>query len=382
MAIALVGALAVAATAYGRPAASTAPNAAAASTAISCRSPQIGLMAPLTGDAASVGQEQGNWAKYAAQRFNASQKKIRARMVDGDTQLDPAQASTVGQRFASNSAIAGIVGPAGSQEIIAVSPIFRRAGLAYVSGSATRTTLTNGSNRGFFRVVPNDGVQGPTIARYIARTIKARKVMIVDDQTAYSVPLSNSIQANLRAANVDVDRQSVNQDQSDFSSIVSRIASDTRVVVLAWQLAAKAQVFGQQMREQGKTATIVGTDGLFSPSDFKINGSYVAAFAPDIRTIPASRKFVAGYNARYGKNWGTFGPPTYAAAWAMLKAIQKACADNRATRAEVLKFMRQTSIPPKDNVLGGTLRFTANGDVRGAKFYMFQIRNGQYVTVG
>ena len=43
-------------------------------------------------------------------------------------------------------------------------------------------------------------------------------------------------------------------------------------------------------------------------------------------------------------------------------------------------WIRRTQITP--SILGGTLRFDARGDVRGAKFYIFNIRNGQYVTVG
>ena len=65
LAVALVGSLAVAAAAYGRPAATTAPSATGAATAISCTRPTVGFLAPLTGDAASIGAETRNWARYA-----------------------------------------------------------------------------------------------------------------------------------------------------------------------------------------------------------------------------------------------------------------------------------------------------------------------------
>ena len=64
--------------------------------------------------------------------------------------------------------ILGVIGPAGSDEVQAVAPILRKAGLAFASGSATRVSLTNGSWKGyFFRDVPNDGVQGPTAANFM-----------------------------------------------------------------------------------------------------------------------------------------------------------------------------------------------------------------------
>jgi hypothetical protein len=34
-----------------------------------------------------------------------------------------------------------------------------------------------------------------------------------------------------------------------------------------------------------------------------------------------------------------------------------------------------------DTILGGPMQFTPNGDVKGAKFHIFKIENGKYVTV-
>src|SRR6266508_4352022 len=79
--------------------------------AASCKG-SVGVMGPFTGDAASVGQEQLNWAKFSLERFNTENKTSYA-MVEGDTQLNLAQASTVAQQFLSNAAILGVGGPAG-----------------------------------------------------------------------------------------------------------------------------------------------------------------------------------------------------------------------------------------------------------------------------
>jgi branched-chain amino acid transport system substrate-binding protein len=362
---------------------------------INCRRPAIGYMGPLTGDAASIGQETIGWARYAVNGFNASrtsrQSNMKFRLIPLDTRLDAALASTAAQRLASNTAVAGVVGPAGSQEVVSSGPIFRRSSLAFVSGSATRTSLTNGSIPTFFRVVPNDAVQGPTVARYIARTLRRTRVAVLDDQTSYGQPLANSIAANLRAARATITlRESVNQDQTDFSSLVSRIPRDTQIVVLAWQLANRAQVFTQQMRAQGRTAVIFGTDGLYQPGQFTVNNSYISSFAPDIRTLRAAQPFVRGYLRQRGvvRNFGTFGPPVHEATRALINAIRNACASipvrrtglTGPRRSEIVLQMRRTLIRP--SLFGTTLSFTRRGDVRGAKFFIFQIRNGRYVTIG
>ena len=86
------------------------------------------------------------------------------------------------------------------------------------------------------------------------------------------------------------------------------------MIFLPWQVAANAQLFGNQLAEQQKDAVIFGSDGLFSPDDFKIAGSYVSSFAPDITGLddPAIQEMVAAFEDEYG-DFGTFGPPTFAA---------------------------------------------------------------------
>ena len=369
IAVLTITSLAIVASAFAR--ADVAPTATAASSA-SCTGAKIGFMGPITGDAAFIGKEQLGFAKYAIRKLAGGTIKL----VEGDTQLDPAQASTVGTKFHANADILAVVGPAGSQEVLAVAPIFKKAQrLPFISGSATLTSLTNGSIPNFFRVVPNDSVQAPTTAKYIRQILKAKDVFIVDDQTAYSKPLANGVQSNLRAGGVKVTRNSVNQKVTDFSALVAKIGSEIDVVYLPWQIAANAQIFGQQMKEQGKKAIIFGSDGLDS-GDFKLAGSYVSAFAPDIRGIAGNAAFVKGYGAKFVSN---FGPPSYVATQAAIAAIKKACTDGAATRAEVQKNLKATFIPKI--VLGGNLQFTARGDVKGSKFYIFKVGAGGKKTL-
>jgi branched-chain amino acid transport system substrate-binding protein len=255
----------------------------------------IGIMGPFTGDVAAIGQEQLNWAKFAVDQFN-TERGTTFELVEGDTQLDPAQAATVAPQFVSNSDIAAVVGPAGSQEVEAVGQIYGDAGIAFISPSATATNLTTDYET-FFRVVPTDADQGPTDATYMVETLGAQNVLIIDDQSSYSTGLADSTTEALEAGGATVSRESVSQDQTDFSGLVSAVADDTDVVFLPWQVAANAQLFGNQLEEQGKDVVIFGSDGLFSPDDFSIAGAYVSSFAPDITGLddPAIQELVSAF---------------------------------------------------------------------------------------
>jgi branched-chain amino acid transport system substrate-binding protein len=339
----------------------------------------IGMEGPLTGPVAVLGQEQLHFAQLALLKDNlANHTKIT--LVQGDTQLNPAQATTVTQQFTSNSKIVAVVGPAGSQEVEAVGPLMARAGLAFISGSATAAALTTGKYPTFFRTVSKDSVQGPQDANYIVNTLHPKALMIVDDQEAYSTGLVSAMVPIFKSAGIKVDHESVSQKVTDFSSLVAKVTPATTVVVLPWQIAANAQQFGRNLTQQHKKALIFGTDGLFSPGTFTINGSYVSSFGPDITAIPADAAIVLAAKAKFG-SFGTFGPPVFAATHVVDQAIASVCKSGQTpSRSNVLAAIKKTD--EATTILGQPIKFTSSGDVVNGKFFLFKINStGKYQLI-
>jgi branched-chain amino acid transport system substrate-binding protein len=338
----------------------------------------VGIEAPITGDVAVLGDEQLAFAQLAVAQDNAA-NHTNIKLVQGDTQLMPAQATTVSQQFIANSKIVAVVGPAGSQEVAAVGPLFSRAGMGFITGSATNSDLTNGKNPTFFRVVSRDALQGPQDAHYIVNHLHPKALMIVDDQESYSTGLVSSMIPIFKAAGISVDHESVSQKVTDFSSLVSKVNGNTSVVVLPWQVAANGEQFGKNLAEQHKHAVIFGTDGMQS-SSFTIPGSYVSAFGPDIKAIPADAAIAAAAKAKYPK-YGTFGPPVLAATHVIDQAIASVCKSGQTpSRSNVLAAIKATNEPT--SILGQPIKFDSHGDLVGAKWFLFKINKaGQYKLV-
>jgi branched-chain amino acid transport system substrate-binding protein len=379
---ATLAALAVVAAAVARP---TSPSTSSTATAgISCKKGvSVGMLAPITGPAASIGGDQLHWAQYYFTQWNKVKGHVKIKLVQGDTQLDPSKASTVAQSFASNGSIVGVIGPAGSDEVQAAAPILSKAGLAFASGSATRVSLTNGSYKGFFfRDVPNDGVQGPTAANYMFNKLKVKSgdsIMVVDDQESYSTGLADIVGASLSAKGVKVDRESISQKATDFSSLIAKVPSSMKVVYLPFQLSSQAQLFAQQLKAQGKSAVAFGSDGTFDSSKFTVDGSYISFFAPDVTTIKADALIVKSFQKQYPGATSPFGAPNYVLAQMYATAITRSCGDGKLTRLEVRKNFGKVKLGT--SLLGTPIRFTANGDLANAAFHIFKIVNGKYVTV-
>ena len=348
------------------------------------------LVTPVTGGAGFLGAEQGAWAKYAVKTL-APKLGLKVKFVLGDTPVEQgaAVAQTLAQKYVGDKSVLAILGPSTSGAVAASSATYGQAKIAHISPSATRTSLTQGSNKeassAFFRVVPGDYIQGPTDANFMVKNLKVKKVVLLDFQEPYSVGLADAVEASLKKAGVSTTRLSAPNTTTDYSAYVTKVPCDADIVFFPTQKPGDAQTFAQQLIEQGKKAHVFGGDGSNDSSAFKAPGSYVSNFAPDITGIAADKAIIAGWKKdNPGKAVGSFGPPSYGAAQIALSAIKLACTQGhgKVTRQAVLQNIKKVRVP--NWILGGQFRWsTKSNDPLNAKFYIFQIQpNGSYKLVG
>ncbi len=401
-AVAAVFAVVVATSAWGSAKAPAKVSAAAAKSIKCGKTVQIGIAYPATGGVAFLGATQIDWAKYAVKRWNASHK-LKIKLVQGDTQLTTNAAANlaVAHSFASNGKILAVTGPAGSQEVQDSAAIYKGAGLAPVSGSATRIFLTRAAVVGgknnpretfkgyFYRTVPNDGQQGDRVAAFIHTTLKYKHVYIIDDEEAYSQGLADQVQNDLKKAGVNASRNHVAQNVSDFSSLIASIPNSTQIVYIPWQQAAEAQTFAQQLKASGKKAVVMGSDGIDVPGQFEAHGAYVSGFPVDFNS-----PIVKAFTKAHGGKPETFGLPSYTSVWVNATAIQMACkaGHGKTNRTAVRKDLLKVKLSAKTSVLGFPVQFLNKnkgtyqgpGDMGGtADFAIFHINtSGVYVNVG
>jgi branched-chain amino acid transport system substrate-binding protein len=365
-------------------------SAAAKTEAVSCKSTlKIAVVTPLTGGGAFLGNEQLSWAKYAVKTL-APKYGLKIKLLAGDTPFEGGAAPTVtlAQKYVADKSVVAIIGPAASGHVAASSETYFKAGIAHISPSATRTTLTKTGAKeaspAFFRVVPGDYIQGPTDAKFMISK-GAKNVVLFDFQEPYSQGLADVTQAVLKAKGVTTTRLSVSQTTTDFSSFVTKVPSNADFVFFPTQKPPDAQNFAQQMIEQGKKATMFGSDGANAPGVFKVPGAFVSNFAGDISSIASDKALIAGWQKdNPSATLGSFGPPAYLAVQVALNAIKRACDAGKGQitdRRNVVRNVKRIVI--KNSILGGDFRFsTKSNDPLNGRFYIFQIQsNGSYKDV-
>jgi branched-chain amino acid transport system substrate-binding protein len=345
---------------------------------------KIGFMGPLTGGAAFLGQEQLNFAKVAVALFS-EETGFNVQLVEGDDMMSPDEGKIVAERFVADPSVLAVVGPAGSQVCEATQPTFADASLVHITPSCTRTSLTDPGTPTFFRVVPTDADQGPTDADYMVNTLGVKSAYLVDDQSSYAVGLTDELEAALKELGVtEVQRASVNQQDTDFSSLVTTIiTANPDVVFFPGQFGGQLATLAVQLKEQNYDGIYFLADGAFDPSWVQTagaaaEGTYLSFFAPDPHFVSQARDYVTRYEADFG-DFGAFGGPSGLAARIALEAIKRCSDAGDLTRACVVKETAATNMP--DSILGVPVSFGPGNQIAGGKFFIFQVKDGAFALV-
>jgi branched-chain amino acid transport system substrate-binding protein len=345
---------------------------------------KLGYIGPLTGGAAFLGQEQLNFVKVAVQIFN-EETGFNVQVVEGDDMMNADEGKIVAERMIADESILAVVGPAGSQICESTQVLFQEANMVQITPSCTRTTLTDPGTPTFFRPVPSDADQGPTDAQYMVEQLGAQSAYLVDDQSSYAVGLTDELAAALNELGVtNVERASVTQDTTDFSSLVTTIvAANPDIVFFPSQISGQLATMAVQLREQGYQGTYFLADGAFdlnwvNTAGAAAEGTYLSFFAPDPHFVPQARDYVSRYESQFGE-FGAFGGPAALSARVVLEATQRCYEANDLTRACVVTETTATNM--SDSPLGIPVTFGSGNQIEGGQFFIFQVQEGKFVLV-
>lgn len=337
---------------------------------------KIAYQGPLTGPEAQTGTDGIRGVKLALKIYNASKPKIKVEVYEGDDQGDDALGKTVGAGIAADPAVVGAL-TAYSGPTIAALPSYKAAGLVIVSPSATRVGLTDPTSPSygapvFHRIVSNDALQGPALARVATTGVKNPTVFMVSDQTSYSEGLFTAVKAALGTALEASDKAA--KGTTDFSATISKVRASKANVVIYTGYYADGAKFLKQLRDKNYKGVFAAGDGVLNSEFPKLAGKRQSEgarlTAPIVPLEVASPKLTADFKKEFGANPGVYTTEAFTATNMILEAIKA----GKTTRADILAYVK--AIKHK-NVAGVTISFNEFGDLSGSGLMnSFVVRNG------
>lgn len=357
------------------PAATTAPAAPSGITIT------IAHAGPLTGSIAHLGKDDENGVALAVEQANQQKltiggQPVTFRMVSEDDQADPKIGTTVAQKLV-DARVAAVIGHLNSGVTIPASEIYSRAGIPMVSGSATNPDVTERGLKGVFRTVGRDDQQGPAIAAYIANELKAKRVAIVDDKTAYGEGLANEVEKSLRGAKVSiVGRERTSDKETDFKAILTKIKARNPDVVFHGGMDATGGPMLKQARELGIKAAFAFGDGACTEQVAALAGTAAEGLVCSQAGLPkeaASKEFVEAFRAKYGEI-RQYSPYYYDATRAVIEAMKKAdSTDPEKFTPEIFNVSFSGAT--------GTVEFDKKGDRKDADITIFKLQGGKVMPI-
>lgn len=352
--------------------------------AMAAKTIRIGVMAPMTGNWASEGQEMKQIVELLAAEINATGgvngQQVEAVMEDDGG--DPRTAALAATRLTTKDVIA-VVGNYGSSITEAAQMILDEAPLVQIANGSTAVRLTEKGLKYFLRTSPRDDEQG----RVAAQTLKAqgfKKVAVLHDNTSYAKGLADETMGLLKGLGIDVVfADALTPGERDYSAILTKMKGKNPDAVFFTGYYPEAGLLLKQKAQVGWTVPFIGGDATNNPDLVKIAGKEAAAgfyfLSPPVpQDLPyaKAKKFVADYSAKYGSAPGSI--------WAVLSgdgflSIVDAVKATGSTDTEKIAAYLKTEGTKVDG-LTGPIAFNAKGDRVGEVYQVYKVNaDGQFV---
>ena len=345
---------------------------------------RIGSASPASGPSAHLGKDTENGARLAIEDLNAQGltidgKKVKWVLLAEDDGGDPKQGTAVAQKLV-DAGVVGVVGHLNSGTTVPASKIYHSAGIPQISPSATTPLYTHQGFKSAFRVVANDNMIGGILGRYAVVTLKARRVAVIDDRTAFGQGLADEFIKGVKAAGATeiVSRQFTNDKASDFNAILTQVRSRNPDLIFYGGMDAVAGPMLKQIKALGMAARFMGGDGVCSErlpilagdgvGEDKVTCAVAGGVSGAQEAVYAD--FIARYRQRFNLELQTYAPYAYDAVMVLATAMHNARSSDPAKYLPELAKIKYQGIT-------GSISFDPNGDLRDAALTLYTYRHGK-----
>ncbi len=340
---------------------------------------KLGVAGAHSGDLASYGLPSVNAAKLVVKNINAAGGVLgkQVELLIEDDVCKPEVAGNTATKLVSDGADL-VLGHICSGATKAALGFYKEAKIVTMSPSATNPDLTlTGDYPNFFRTIPHDAKQAELQVEFATKTLGVKKIAILHDKGDYGKGQAELAKKYFTEAGVEVVLfEGVTPGAVDYSAIVSKVRRKKPELVVWGGYHPEASKIVTLMRKKKMKTMFMGADGVKDDTFIKVAGKYaegVYATGPmDISSNPLAKKAKKEHQEEFGSDPGAFFDAAYAAAQAMLNAVEKA---GTTDYDAVVKTLRTEYV---DTPLG-KIRFDDMGDATGIGFTVYKVQDGKFV---
>src|SRR3989338_445041 len=290
---------------------------------------KIGVLQPLTGDAASYGESEYKAIRIAAEEINKT-GGINGRQIEliaEDSKCDPQAGGTAAQKLVNVDGVKVIIGGACSGETLAAAKITEPAKVILLSPSASSPKVSEAGDF-VFRTYPSDALAGRINARYAYEKLGARKAAVFTELTDYAQGLREVYKTSFQEFGGEiVADETYNTGDVDFRTQVLKIKSkNPDIIYVVPQSPTPGVAIFKQLREAGVKAQFTTAEVLLDRQVVKDNakaleGVIGVEVAVDYDNNTKANSLRTAHRAKFNSDPGSFAANAYDAVYLIRDAI-------------------------------------------------------------
>ncbi|HEX4239333.1 MAG TPA: ABC transporter substrate-binding protein [Xanthobacteraceae bacterium] len=369
---------------------------------------KIGVLMPLTGNAAATGQAAKAAIEVAADIVNNPHPELsnlplattaglphlggaKLEVVFVDHQGNPSQAQQLATRLITEDKVNALMGAYQSSCTFTATPVAERYGIPFMVGDSAALNITTRGFKYVFRATPIATDYARTYMRFFADMKKEGRainsIAIVNENTDYGTSVGDAIEAEAKKNNVPVAiRIPYSASSTDVTAQVLQLKDKKPDVIIFISYTADSILYIKTMRNMDyRPPMVLGDDSGFSDPSFvpaisDIGQSLMNRSAWDIgKPGSTTYKINEMYKAKTGRGLDDTSGHNMQGFLALAEAIDRAgSADAEKIRDALVK----TDLKPEQLMMGYQgIKFDETGQNILAATYLIQLHSGRYELV-
>lgn len=351
---------------------------------------KVGVIAELTGDIPAVGASCKNAAEMAVAEVNDSggiqlgDRKYKIDLIIEDNAGKADQSASAAQKLITQNKVVAIVGPNASRYALPAAEIAESSKVVLITpwSTAPKATLdsrTGASKKYVFRSCFIDPFQGRVVAKFVLDNLKLKKAAVLYDVASeYNKGIAEIFrEVYEQNGGSIVAFETYTTNDKDFSSQLTKIKQAGPEIIFLPNYYSEVPLQIQQAKRLGIAVPFVGADAWGSAELTKLCGAdcdgyyFSTHYAADAAT-EATKKFIAGYQAKYGTTPDDVAALTYDSFGLLWQAMGTAGRKDRQAVRDAL-----AKIPQYEGVTGNMQFKEGSGDpIKSA--VILKIKDGKF----
>ena len=349
----------------------------------------VGVLLPLSGPSAAVGNQTREGVELGLQMLNESGgllgRKIKYTVAD-DESVPAIGLSRVNELLAKNIEV--LIGGWNSSVLLAYQPMVAKENIFSIATVAKVDQVLTGADQHAFKISPDNQDDARQIARLVVEKLGAKNVLFMSQNDVYGQSTQKAMQEEIVKLRPDIKvlgNELFQYQEVNFRNLLEKarsLAPDVIVVTNSSQASGMAAML-QQAHELELPAKIVVMQGGLTDITVKAagpsaDGAYSAGFyfadKPPYSEIPQNKAFVAAYEKKYGSKPDAMAASGYIGVQVWAEAVKRA---GTTERKAVSKAMRNQSFP---DTIWGQVKVDGRGQLS-ANYTLFVVKDGQRVPL-